>query len=723
MKDIKIVHKISGGFALLLCCALLISGAALFTFYIVKSKIEVKNELDQVVDLSVRSRQAAQNWMIQRESLARAQKTETEETAQSQTAADSSGRGTPLERYAHLKEAMTGAAAALIDNGLSIEDEADLSRITDTFQAYDRTFSLFREQFAEGVILMDQLRGQSTAILGQALSLERAIKRAAKKVNKRWESLQTKLATRDGGSPEDMATLFALREDMQSITARRALATILINKPLGFQEMAKDFVLYQEDTSGSGLIVDMEKLLGIDKDATMGTSLPQMKSKFTAKREAKLFAKITGATGTYLDTFRTFYNLNLSMRSTMLKMDTQNRLLENIVGEIRAHQMERLNTFQRNAAIFLLCLLILALVTGITASIRITRDIVPPITLLADMAKRFSTGNISVDDRQRDALGRVKDRTDELGDTGRAFSAMSIHFSGQSAVAEKIAAGDLTVEVSKASDNDMMGEAFGKIIHRLGTLLGEVKTSAGKVKQDTDQINEANRSLSEWAGNQAVSVQSLRSTVEAISQKSRDNARSADQAGALALRSSDLANEGKKEMETMVSAMAEIDRSSRAVSKVVEVIRNIADQTRRLALNATIEAARAGEHGKGFAVLAEEIRMLANQSTEAVGESTRLVDETLTNVSHGNQSVDTAVEALNRISGVIEEINGEMDRIKEASQHQIFQLETTLTELGEVDSVVQNTATSAEQTAQISNLLNRQAGQLESTLAMFRMSA
>lgn len=716
MNQLKIVHKISGGFALLLCCTLLISAAALYTFYVVKNKIEIKTAVDRVVDLSVQARQTSQNWMIHRESLARHTRTEPRENNAS------SIPETPLDRYSALKKEMMSAAADIRARGLSATEEDDLKTIADAFQEYDRSFLVFQEQFSKGIALTDRMREQSTAILGQALSLDKAVKRAGRKVNKQWEALKKSLEGQDNGSPEQLPALFSLREQMDRINQRRSLAGILINKPLGFQEMAKDFVLYQEDASGSGLITDMEKLLGIDKAATMGTSLPQMASSFSAGREAKLFARITKATENYLSTFRSFYDLNHAMRRTMAEMDAQSRSLETIIKTVRENQMSRLHVFQRDSVLFLAGLLVLALTAGIFASIRATRDIVPPIRLLAVMAQRFSTGNITVDHQHRESLAEIEKRSDELGDTGRAFSAMTAHFARQAAVAEQIAGGDLTVRVAKASDEDMMGEAFGKIISRLGNLLAEVKASAGKVRQDTDQINTANQSLSEWAGNQAVSVQSLKSTMATISQKSQENAHSAEQAGSLALRSSEITGEGRVEMEAMVAAMAEIDRSSRAVSKVVESIRDIADQTRRLALNATIEAARAGDHGKGFTVLAEEIRHLANQSTASVKESTRLVEATIANVSHGNTSVSTAVEALDRISGVIDEINLEMNRIKAASRYQIADLDKTLSDLGEVDMVVQNTAASAEQTAQISDYLKQQAAQLEDSLATFRMA-
>ncbi|MDX9963505.1 methyl-accepting chemotaxis protein [Desulfobacter postgatei] len=715
-KEYKIIHKISLGFAVTLGCALLFGGSALYTFYMMKERVKIKNAIEHIVTTGVQARQAAGNWLLDREFLTRQKKEDSGEEQDKKNHID------PLNLYARLKQEMETKAADLESSGLSRDDFESIEPILKAFRGYDRAFVEFQDRFFKGVALMDGLREQSVRILGQSLSLGKAVNRRTKNLNKKLSGLKKKVNSGTEETAEDLKLLLEIQEQMGEISKSEAMAGLLANKPLAFQEMAKDFVLYQDTESGSGLITEMEKLLGIDKEASMGASLPMMKSSFSTGREANLFAGITEATHTYLNTFREYYQLNIAMRESMKKMDDESRNLETVIKQVREGQMKRLNSYQRNSALFLVGLLILCLTAGILASIRIARNIVPPIEFLAELADRFSTGNVSIDKAQQETLSGIEGRSDELGRTGRSFSRMAKHFSEKSAVASKISEGDLGVRVDKASDQDIMGEAFEKIVDRLGTLLGEIKASAQKVKLDTDQINQANQDLARWNGEQAVSIQTLREKVDAVSEKTRKNAGSAAHADTLAHNSADLAEAGKSEMETMVKAMSDIDRSSRAISSVVKVIRDIADQTRRLALNATIEAARAGENGKGFAVVAQEIRNLATQSTESVQESTRLVEETLEKVSYGNRRVEKAVESFERITEVINKINREMEQIKTSSHFQISEIENILSELGEVEIVVQNTASGAEQTAQISKFLNDQAIWLEQSMDMFKLN-
>ena len=578
-------------FAVTLGCALLIGGSALYTLYMMKERVKIKNAIDHVVTTGVQARQAAGNWLVDREFLTRQEKKDAGEEQNKENHID------PLKLYARLKQEMETNAADLQSSGLSRNDRESLEGILKTFQGYDRAFIDFQDRFFKGVALMDGLRKQSVMILGQSLSLGKAVDRRMKTLNKKLSGLKKNVNNETESTAEHLKVLIDIQEQMDEISKSKSLAGLLANKPLGFQEMAKDFVLYQDAESGSGLITEMEKLLGMDKDASMGASLPMMKSFFSTGREAKLFAGITEATHAYLNTFREYYQLNSVMRESMKKMDDEGRSLEAVIRQVREGQMHRFGTYQRNSALFLVGLLVLCLVAGILASIRIARNIVPPIEFLAELADRFSTGNVSVDKGRQEILSEIQDRSDELGRTGRSFSRMAEHFSEKSAVASKISQGDLGVKVDKASDDDIMGAAFEEIVDRLGALLGQINASARKVKQDTDQINQANQDLSKWNGEQAVSIQTLREKVDVVSGKTRENVGSAAHVDTLARNSADLAKSGNFEMETMVKAMSDIDRSSRAVSSVVKVIRDIADQTRRLALNATIEAARAGEKG------------------------------------------------------------------------------------------------------------------------------
>nr|WP_319392299.1 methyl-accepting chemotaxis protein [uncultured Desulfobacter sp.] len=204
---------------------------------------------------------------------------------------------------------------------------------------------------------------------------------------------------------------------------------------------------------------------------------------------------------------------------------------------------------------------------------------------------------------------------------------MPTYFSRKADLSSRIAQGDLTVEAHKASDEDLMGHAFEKIVDHLGILLKKVKTSAGKVRQNTEQINEANISLSKWTGDQTLSVTFLKESVQEIADKNHENDRHADDAAVFVHKSQELVGKGKAQMDKMVQAMSDIDRSSREVGFMVGVIKDIANQTRRLALNATIEPARAGEAGKGFAVVAEEIRKLAASAEETALISAHLTEQ------------------------------------------------------------------------------------------------
>ena len=128
--------------------------------------------------------------------------------------------------------------------------------------------------------------------------------------------------------------------------------------------------------------------------------------------------------------------------------------------------------------------------------------------------------------------------------------------------------------------------------------------------------------------------------MEQISAQTQVNAENAAKANQLAEKAKQDAVSGNGQMEKLLAAMEGINASSKAISGITKVIDDIAFQTNILSLNAAVEAARAGEHGKGFAVVAEEVRALAAKSAQAAGEITRMIEESINQVSTGGGIAD-----------------------------------------------------------------------------------
>ncbi len=140
-------------------------------------------------------------------------------------------------------------------------------------------------------------------------------------------------------------------------------------------------------------------------------------------------------------------------------------------------------------------------------------------------------------------------------------------------------------------------------------------------------------------------------------------------------------------MEEAVSMMETIQEASSKVSKIIQVIEDIAFQTNLLALNAAVEAARAGEHGKGFAVVAEEVRSLAGRTAEASKETAPLIEKSVNYAAGGKEAVDRAAKTLGKIAESAREVSSLVESIKGASGDQaagVAQISQAMAGIGDV---------------------------------------
>jgi methyl-accepting chemotaxis protein len=223
------------------------------------------------------------------------------------------------------------------------------------------------------------------------------------------------------------------------------------------------------------------------------------------------------------------------------------------------------------------------------------------------------------------------------------------------------------------------------------------------------QLSSSAQQLSQGSAEQASSIEETSSILQESSSMLQQNAANTKQAAQLSEQANESAGRGSNEMKEMMSSIQEIKKSSDQIAKIIKVIDDIAFQTNILALNAAIEAARAGEAGMGFAVVAEEVRNLAQRSAQAAKDTTAIIE---TNIELSGKGVAVAKkvnEALDEITSQAKKVNELMNEISAASEEQAQGVDQVNKAMIQMENVTQQNATTAEESASASEELNAQA--------------
>ncbi len=371
----------------------------------------------------------------------------------------------------------------------------------------------------------------------------------------------------------------------------------------------------------------------------------------------------------------------------------------------------------------LIGLIIISLIIVIIVAVIIANSISNPIQKMAQTASLMADGKINQEIKHQSK--------DEIGELADSFREMISFQKAMAASADLLANGDLTANVEPKSDEDVLGVAFEKMIKNLREAIGEVASNASNLNsassqlaQASDQAGQATSQIAttiqqvargttqqtEAATHSAASVEQLRRAIENVSKGAQAQAEAvskmaaltgslstsiqqvAGNANAVSVESNNAAvaaRDGSSTVEDTIQGMEsirekvgfsaqkvqEMGNRSDQIGAIVETIDDIASQTNLLALNAAIEAARAGEHGKGFAVVADEVRKLAERSSSAtkeIGSLIRGIQETVSEaVKAMNESateVETGTERASRAGTALENILKAATAVNEQAQ-------------------------------------------------------
>ena len=407
---------------------------------------------------------------------------------------------------------------------------------------------------------------------------------------------------------------------------------------------------------------------------------------------------------TVLTKGRTFYNVNTIMGKSY---DTVYWPLAGadgktigmlFIGKDRSH-------ITKAYVNIIVSLLIAVCITGalmITVGIFMTRSIVRPINRVAEVFKRVANGDLT---KRADVASR-----DEIGDIGKYLnnSVDSLH-----RIIAKVA------------------ESSSSIASTANALDASAEQMAAGVEQASSQINSVAAASEEMSATSSEIAQNC-----VMAAKSSDKATNAAASGETVIKETiavmNRINETVKGSATIIKSLG---ARSEQIGEVVGLINEIADQTNLLALNAAIEAARAGEHGRGFAVVADEVRKLAEKTAEATKEIKNTIDamqseakKAVTSMESGVKEVEVGAneakksgDALQDILAQISTVTAEINQIATASEQQTATTNEIANNIQQISEVVQDTARKIQGNAESSSQLANLSGELRGLVGQFTL--
>lgn len=320
-------------------------------------------------------------------------------------------------------------------------------------------------------------------------------------------------------------------------------------------------------------------------------------------------------------------------------------------------------------------------------------------------------------------------------------------------VAVRVGEGELA-HTLKIDSNDELGElgaAFNKMVENVSRIVKDVRDVSNNVAQASAGISSSTEQMAAGTQEQSSQASEVASAVEEMTRTIIENAKNANRTAETAKRARQVAEEGGKVVDETITGMRSIadvvnksaetvralGKSSDEIGEIIGVIDEIADQTNLLALNAAIEAARAGEHGRGFAVVADEVRKLAERTTKATKEIASMIkaiqsdttgavssmEEGTRKVSGGINLADKAGTSLREIVEVSQQVMDMVAQIAAASEEQSSASEQISKNVEAISTVTNETGAGTQQIARSAEDLNQLTQHLLNLVAEFKLAA
>jgi methyl-accepting chemotaxis protein len=403
-----------------------------------------------------------------------------------------------------------------------------------------------------------------------------------------------------------------------------------------------------------------------------------------------------------------------------------------LADEKETESVQNAENIKESTLAWMLSVLSIVILASVIIAVYVSRQLTSGINKMVRVFKTLTKGDLSVT--------LDIDSKDEIGQLAENFNLLIDYLNDTAKVADKVAEGDLTINVSLRSERDRLNSSLQKMVTNLSSLITKVQEGAEQVSVASEEISSGAQATASGAQQIAqgaekqsstvqqtsASVQQMNSMVQQVfgntqSQSStmevttnvvenmtsalQEMAHKAGEVAKSAEQVADEARDGGESIRQSVEVMKQIGASSQQIGEIIGVITDISEQINLLALNAAIEAARAGEHGRGFAVVAEGVTKLADRSQEAAKEITEVIKSSSSIISEGTVISDKAGEAMSKIINSVDQVTNLIQSITDATVEQAKESDQVKKSIEKLNDMSNQISIATEQQAQNTNEL------------------